>query len=93
MIFSTLRYNYPLLKGAIQVLRNAFFLEIGPHPVAPTHPLVTLITLNLYTFVTLFSGKVDTPHPHLRYVTLERLVKASSLDNSDFVIIVHVSAP
>ena len=29
--------------GAIQVLRNAIFLEIEP----PTHPLVTLITLNI----------------------------------------------
>ena len=29
--------------GAIQVLRNAIFLEIGPPPT----PLVTLITLNI----------------------------------------------
>ena len=33
----------------------------------PTHPLVMLIN----NIVTLFSGKCDTPHPDLRYVTLE----------------------
>ena len=37
---------------------NAFFLEIGPN-----HPLVTLNNVETYTFVTLFSGKVDTPPP------------------------------
>ena len=34
--------NNERIMGAIQVLRNTFFREIGP-----PHPLVTLITLNL----------------------------------------------
>ena len=53
--------------GAIQVLRNAIFLQIGPHP-----PPRKANNIEHYTFVTLFSGKSNTPpHPHLRYVTLE----------------------
>ena len=52
-----------------------FFLEIGTPPKTiyivfdPTHPLVTLINIEPYTFVTLFPGKVDAPH--LRYVPFE----------------------
>ena len=62
--------------GAIQVLRNAIFLQIGPHP-----PPRNINNIEHYTFVTLFSGKSDTPtmpHPHLRYVTLEWPLMLSS---------------
>ena len=52
-------------QGAIQVLRNAIFLEIGPPPPRNAN------NIEHYTFVTLFSRKSDTPHPHLRYVTLD----------------------
>ena len=48
------------------MLRNAIFLEIGPPP-----PPRNANNIEHYTFVTLFSRKSDTPHPHLRYVTLE----------------------
>ena len=48
--------------GAIQVLRNAIFLKPPPR---------NANNIEHYTFVTLFSRKSDTPHPHLRYVTLE----------------------
>ena len=44
--------------GAIQVLRNVFFREIGPPPTPRNANNV-----GIYTFVTLFSGKVDTPPP------------------------------
>ena len=43
-----------------------FFLEIGPPPTPHNAN-----NIEHYTFVTLFSRKSDTPHPHLRYVTLE----------------------
>ena len=56
--------NPPL--RASQVLRNAIFLEIGPPP-----PPRNANNIEHYTFVTLFSRKSDTPHPHLRYLTLE----------------------
>ena len=51
--------------GYIEVLCNAIFLEIGPPRNAAAN------NIEHYTFVTLFSRKSDTPHPHLRYVTLE----------------------
>ena len=44
-----------LIRGAIQVLRNAIFLEIG----TPPTPLVTLITLN----ITPFFPENQTPPP------------------------------
>ena len=44
--------------GAIQVLRNAFIQRIWPHP-----PPSNANNVDPYTFVTLFSGKADTPHP------------------------------
>ena len=43
-----------------------FFCKLDPHP-----PPRNANTIEHYTFVTLFPGKSDTPHPHLRYVTLE----------------------
>ena len=39
---------------------------MDPHP-----PPRNANNIEHYTFVTLFPGKSDTPHPHLRYVTLE----------------------
>ena len=55
------------MLGAIQVLRNAFFLKIGPPPTPRNANNV-----EPYTFITLFSGKFHTPpHLQLRYVTLE----------------------
>ena len=44
---------------AIQVLRNAFFLEIGPWPARNAD------NIEPYTFVTLLSGKSDTHPPYL----------------------------
>ena len=56
------------LSGAIQGLRNAIFFANW----TPTHPPPrNANNIEHYTLVTLFSGKSDTPHPHLRYVTLE----------------------
>ena len=54
--------------GAIQVfkLRNAFFQKLDPHP-----PPRNANNSEPYTFVMVFSRKSDTPHPYLRYVTLE----------------------
>ena len=55
--------------GAIQVLRNAFFWKLDPHP--PPPPPRNANNIEPYTFETLFFQKFETPHPHLRYVTLE----------------------
>ena len=55
---------YNILKGAIQVLRNAFFWKLkfisrlDPHP-----PPRNANNIEPYTCVTLFSGKFETPHP------------------------------
>ena len=66
-MFDTLLFFFGLFTvGPIQVLRNAFFLEIGP----PTHPSIMQITLNL-NLRNAFPGKFDTRHPHLHYITLE----------------------
>ena len=43
-----------------------FSWKLDPHP-----PLRNANNIEPYTFVTLFSRKLDTPHPHLRYVTLK----------------------
>ena len=43
-----------------------FYLEIGP---APT-PLLKANNVEHYTFVTLSTGKCDTPHSHLHYLRL-----------------------
>ena len=40
--------------------------KLDPHP-----PPRNANNIEHYTFITLFSGKSDTPHPHLHYVTLE----------------------
>ena len=50
--------------GAIQVLRNAFFLEIGPPPPRNAN------NIDPYTFLRFFPENL-TPPPHLHYVTLE----------------------
>ena len=44
--------------GAIQVLRNAFFWELDPHP--PPH---NANNIEPYTFVTFFSRKIWHPPP------------------------------
>ena len=54
------------LKGPFKCYVTLFFLKLDPHP-----PPRNANNIEHYTFVTLFSGKSDTPHPHLRYVTLE----------------------
>ena len=65
--FTTIIHERTRTQGAIEVLRNAIFLEIGPHP-TPRNAN----NIEHYTFVTLFSGKYyHPPLPHLRYVTLE----------------------
>ena len=52
------RYNAMSCSiGAIQVLRNAFFLKLDPHP-TPRNAN----NIEPYTFVTLFSRKLNTPH-------------------------------
>ena len=43
-------------KGAIQVLRNAIFLEIEPHP-----PSRNANNIEHYTFVTFLPGKPPLP--------------------------------
>ena len=69
---STLSLNFKQIMyirfGAIQVLRNAIFLEIGPPP-TPRNAN----NIENYTFVTLFPENQTPPprHPHLRYITLE----------------------
>ena len=50
---------------APKVMRMLFW-QLDPHP-----PPRNANNIEHYTFVTLFSRKSDTPHPHLRYVTLE----------------------
>ena len=49
---------YDHVLGAIQVLHNVFFWKFDPHP-----PPRNASNIELYTFVTLFSGKSDTPTP------------------------------
>ena len=51
-----LTYVNPL--GAIQVLHNAIFWKLDPHP-----PPRNANNIEHYTFVTLFSRKSDTPLP------------------------------
>ena len=53
-------------KGPFKCYVTLFFWKLDPHP-----PPRNANNIEHYTFVTLFSRKSDTPHPHLRYVTLE----------------------
>ena len=53
-------------SGAIQCYVTLFVWILDPHP-----PPRNANNVEPYTFVTLFPGKVDTPHPHLHYVKLE----------------------
>ena len=59
---NVLRYAVIITLGAIQVLRNAIFLEIGP-PSSPSDFIGTGNNIEHYTFVTLFSRKSDPPTP------------------------------
>ena len=52
--------------GPFKCYVTLFFCKLDPHP-----PPRNANNIEHYIFVTLFSGKSDTPHPHLRYVTLE----------------------
>ena len=52
-------------KGPFKCYVTLFFWKFDPHPPRNAN------SIEYYTFVTLFSRKSDTPHPHLRYVTLE----------------------
>ena len=53
-------------KGTFKCYVTLFFCKLDPHP-----PPRNANNIEHYTFITLFSGKSDTPHPHLHYVTLE----------------------
>ena len=53
-------------KGPFKCYVTLFVWILDPHP-----PPRNANNVEPYTFVTLFPGKVDTPHHHLRYVTLE----------------------
>ena len=52
--------------GPFKCYVTLFSWKLDPHP-----PPRNANNIEHYTFVTLFSRKSDTPHPHLRYVTLE----------------------
>ena len=54
------------IKGPFKCYITLFFWKLDPHP-----PPRNANNIEHYTFVTLFSRKSDTPHPHLHYVTLE----------------------
>ena len=67
--------------GAIQVLRNAFFLEIWPLP-----PPRNANNVEPYTFVTLFSGKADTLSPSaLRNTWMATLTTQHYLRDSSLI--------
>ena len=53
-------------KGPFKCYVMLFSWNLDPHP-----PPRNANNIEPYTFVTLFLGKIDTPHPYLRYVTLE----------------------
>ena len=57
---------YFFVKGPFKCYVTLIFWKLDPHP-----PPRNANNIKHYTFVTLFSRKSDTPHPHLRYVTLE----------------------
>ena len=54
------------VMGPFKCYVTLFFWKLDPHP-----PPRNANNIEHYTFVTLFSRKSHTPHPHLRYVTLE----------------------
>ena len=66
MIQVTLKFLPLAPQGPFKCYVTLFFWKLDPHP-----PPRNANNIEHYTFVTLFSRKSDTPHPHLRYVTLE----------------------
>ena len=66
-----------------------FFWKLDPHP-----PPRNANNIEYYTFVTLFSRKSDTPHPHLRYVTLEwPHINKSFIDINKWIIDINKDGP
>ena len=65
--------RFPILvfsnMGPFKCYVTLFFCKLDPHP--PPRNTNNIEHYLHYTFVMLFPGKSDTPHPHLRYVTLE----------------------
>ena len=53
-------------KGPFKCYIMLFSWKFDPHP-----PSRNANNVEPYSFVTLFSWKADTPHPLLRYITLE----------------------
>ena len=66
LLFDLLSRSTLVGKGPFKCYVTLFFWKLDPHP-----PPRNANNIEHYTFVTLFSRKSDTPHPHLRYVTLE----------------------
>ena len=62
------RLYFPLAchVGPFKCYVTLFFWKLDPHP-----PPRNANNIEPCTFVTLFPEKIDTPHPHLRYVTVE----------------------
>ena len=60
--------------GPFKCFVTLFSWKLDTHP-----PPRNANNIEAYTFETLFPGKVDTPHPHLRYVTLEWLLNGISI--------------
>ena len=60
------RLFYVLMCATFKKKKNWHSWKLDPHP-----PPRNANNIEHYTFVTLFPGISDTPHPHLRYVTLE----------------------
>ena len=58
--------NFMMCMGSFKCYVTLFSWKLDPHP-----PPRNANNVEPYTFVTFSSGKCDTPHPHLRYVTLE----------------------
>ena len=74
-------FQHILGLGPFKCYVTLFFWKLDPHP-----PPRNANNIEQYTFVTLFSRKGDTPHPHLRYVTLEWPLYAQVPNNGSWEI-------